>query len=788
MRTLNILSLLLPAMLSTAGLEAQQTVPLQLQAPVENATPAFRNDRASWQEDVSQRKANSSTYRTTDGRIIMHYSSRPVNYKDASGQWQHIEISPKATIQGWIAESQPNPVYLRTDASCLLTIDEYHVFGFSRNVTINGVAAKSTVPKQEETVLTFSDILPGIDKVCEFRYDAIKYNYVLHNAYTAGNDLLIEEEYELPYGFKASVHAGEYNGKDEVWLQDAQGAIRSKFHTPVCFDANKKTIAGEYELKKINGKHKLILRVPAAWLNDPQRVYPVVIDPLVTGPLTTWTGGAMPSCFLPAYNVDSIQVWKPAQVTLTGFYVTGSYYADPFTPAQMHNGRMFFSTTCSQGPVLTVAPPTGNTAGTAYLQDFDYRPQLTCCWPNSCSAQQFWLRMHIARDSFSTGCNTTYVRYDPSTTSWPFEAYMEGRTVESGGVGWNVLGSPVCSDDCSLTGTVYIRYGVPPYTITHPWMIGSMTIGTNIQPCFTGITNQQLSLTNPNCPQYCGSNPQLSIPPPTVYDACNLPVTTYVSDTVNIISVPLITASPDPSEICTGMIQPVNLSTCLPSDPITWTGSNSTNGTGNLQVADTNSGTTPLVITYIATSSVSGCPVPADTFTVTINPNPAADFTYPTPVIAGQPMQFADASTVYVGTATIFNWEFGDGSPTISGNDSMPVHTFGAPGVYTVCFGIITDDGCSDRICEDITVIPAEIVPPNVFTPNGDGVNDMLTFTYLEYFPDNTLRIFNRWGNMIYEKSSYQNDWNAKDISDGTYYYLLELPDKKYSSVLTIIR
>ncbi len=61
---------------------------------------------------------------------------------------------------------------------------------------------------------------------------------------------------------------------------------------------------------------------------------------------------------------------------------------------------------------------------------------------------------------------------------------------------------------------------------------------------------------------------------------------------------------------------------------------------------------------------------------------------------------------------------------------------------------------------------------PNVFTPNGDGVND---FFFIRNLPaDAQLVISNRWGNEVYSSKSYQNDWNGGSASDGIYYYRLK--------------
>jgi gliding motility-associated-like protein len=64
---------------------------------------------------------------------------------------------------------------------------------------------------------------------------------------------------------------------------------------------------------------------------------------------------------------------------------------------------------------------------------------------------------------------------------------------------------------------------------------------------------------------------------------------------------------------------------------------------------------------------------------------------------------------------------------------------------------------------------------PNVFTPNGDGVNDLFEIEALAEFTTNELMIFNRWGNLVYEVHNYQNDWQGSNLNEGTYYYVLRV-------------
>jgi len=71
---------------------------------------------------------------------------------------------------------------------------------------------------------------------------------------------------------------------------------------------------------------------------------------------------------------------------------------------------------------------------------------------------------------------------------------------------------------------------------------------------------------------------------------------------------------------------------------------------------------------------------------------------------------------------------------------------------------------------------------PNVFTPNGDGVNDQWEITGLEAFPDNTLQIVNRWGVTVYKSEPYTNKWTGDNLTEGTYFYLFKWRDSANTS------
>lgn len=71
------------------------------------------------------------------------------------------------------------------------------------------------------------------------------------------------------------------------------------------------------------------------------------------------------------------------------------------------------------------------------------------------------------------------------------------------------------------------------------------------------------------------------------------------------------------------------------------------------------------------------------------------------------------------------------------------------------------------------------LLMPNVITPDGDGKNDVLKFPGIKAYPENTLLIFNRWGNEVWHSNgAYQENWSGEGLNEGTYYFVLRLKDK----------
>ncbi|MGF1566287.1 MAG: gliding motility-associated C-terminal domain-containing protein, partial [Flavobacteriales bacterium] len=76
----------------------------------------------------------------------------------------------------------------------------------------------------------------------------------------------------------------------------------------------------------------------------------------------------------------------------------------------------------------------------------------------------------------------------------------------------------------------------------------------------------------------------------------------------------------------------------------------------------------------------------------------------------------------------------------------------------------------------------AQLPPVNIVTPNGDGINDCLFFDTggapASNFQDFSLRVFNRWGTLVYEGSGISSRWCPNDLHEGSYVYVVSYTDR----------
>ena len=161
-------------------------------------------------------------------------------------------------------------------------------------------------------------------------------------------------------------------------------------------------------------------------------------------------------------------------------------------------------------------------------------------------------------------------------------------------------------------------------------------------------------------------------------------------------------------------------------------------------------------------------------------------------------------------TSVFITWNFGDGeqeSGTIN-----PVHAYHSWGDYVAHLTVSTDFECSAEISHTV-IVEADLIFPNIITPNGDGSNEVFAIGNLntninmedpDEYRTNDLMIYDRWGKMVFKAHNYDtyakdgqifignNPFTAENCSDGVYYYTFyykgHYKETKYNGSLTVIR
>lgn len=129
-------------------------------------------------------------------------------------------------------------------------------------------------------------------------------------------------------------------------------------------------------------------------------------------------------------------------------------------------------------------------------------------------------------------------------------------------------------------------------------------------------------------------------------------------------------------------------------------------------------------------------------------------------------------------TVEYFRWDIKKGTETLSTRtESGTRYVFEEPGAYTVSFHGTNSDSCSCDTLFTIEPTVSLLEVPNVFTPNGDGVNDEFRVAYRSLASFHAW-IFNRWGHQIYSWSDPAKGWNGqvngRSVPEGAYYYVIE--------------
>jgi gliding motility-associated-like protein len=341
-------------------------------------------------------------------------------------------------------------------------------------------------------------------------------------------------------------------------------------------------------------------------------------------------------------------------------------------------------------------------------------------------------------------------------------------------------GTPTALDICSGVPLNVKLISTVPADFTWVALDNSNTTGETIgTPKTTDVINDVI--TNKT------STPQLvkyTVTLVSTAHACANIKPQTVDVTVN--PAPELINTPSAVTVCNGNTLDIKLSSNIPAD-FTWVATDNSNTTGE-------SHTTPkqsAVINDVIKNNTAGVEVVKYTITITskqgscLNTKPytidvtvnkvTAEFTAkPTTGEVPLYVEFMNSSS---GKNYKNLWVLETG---ITSTDVSPSHTYEDIGQYSACLTVTDNDNCSDKMCTNIVVyITSSYEIPNVFTPNGDGINDVFTIKGrgIESLHG---EIYNRWGQKEYEWDTTNGGWDGHSASgaackEGTYYFILKI-------------
>jgi PKD repeat protein len=142
-----------------------------------------------------------------------------------------------------------------------------------------------------------------------------------------------------------------------------------------------------------------------------------------------------------------------------------------------------------------------------------------------------------------------------------------------------------------------------------------------------------------------------------------------------------------------------------------------------------------------------------------VHPKPLADFTvdYPVALFKQANLNFTTKSLL----SKFYDWDFGDGGFS---KEENPRHNFTKIGEYPVWLFVKSQFGCLDTADMTIRILPFDVFSPNAFRPDSD-IPENRVFMPVSLGVDPAkfnIRIFNRWGEMVFESFTPENKWDGK--------------------------
>ncbi|MEU4428529.1 DNRLRE domain-containing protein, partial [Actinoplanes sp. NPDC024001] len=247
------------------------TEPVSAGMSVSQPTPRGKNWPAQKRvrEVPSQRTLNGRVYQLSDGRLQAEVSAAPVNYRDGNGKFQPIDTRVRPSSRKGYPQGNSTNTFTSLFGDQTDDLVRFEKDGRSVELGLPGAARKVT-PQVSGSTVTYPGLAGGADVVYDVTSTELKEKIVLHRAPSG----------PVSFTFSLDTHGltavPQQDGS--IAFQNAGGVTVLTMPAPYMYDSTNATSTAVTQ--KVTGD-TVTVSADAAWLADPARKYPVVVDPTI---------------------------------------------------------------------------------------------------------------------------------------------------------------------------------------------------------------------------------------------------------------------------------------------------------------------------------------------------------------------------------------------------------------------------------------------------------------------------------------------------------------------------
>jgi large repetitive protein len=353
----------------------------------------------------SDSTANSDMYQNADGSYTKHVYPEPVNYKNSSGSWAAINTNLAAGTGGrWQESANSTGVGFAPKANDPALSSVSFGAGLSLSYGLAGAAAVTGTASGSQ--VTYPGVLPATDLVEQGLDSGVSESLVLHSAQAATT---------WTFPLQLTGLSAQLANDGSVQLVDGSGQVQGVIPAGIATDSHFDPQVGPdgaqtpvtYQLVSYNGGTALQASIDPAWLADPDRVFPVTVDPTTVKPQTS------SSTYVEyPYNNNN----SGTAVRKVGTYDSGTNYDRTFLGfANLGSDLQNQHVTAAQLHVFDIWAWQCNTAEPfyAYLISQAWDPAKTTTWPGPSISDYLG-----QDDSVAPAAACTNTSGNPNTGGW----------------------------------------------------------------------------------------------------------------------------------------------------------------------------------------------------------------------------------------------------------------------------------------------------------------------------------------------------------------------------------